>query len=134
MLMRPLILLSLFLALASVADDSPAVLTELAEMVEAVVRETGMSININGSEEDSVNIDTINGRSVCSDEAFQDVQILQEAFNRQKHIRRNFGPAFFSVTFSSGERKFLDKEDLVERGVIEGCMDIYVSIQNGHLD
>ena len=134
MLMRPLILLSLFLALASVADDSPAVLTELAEMIEVVVRETGISININGSEEDFVNINSVNGRSVCSDEAFQDAQTLQEAFNRQEHIRRNFGPAFFSVTFASGERKFLDKDDLVERGVIEACMNIYVSIQNGQLD
>lgn len=132
--MRALILSWLFFALASVADDSPAVLTELAEMIEAAVLETGLSININGSEEDSVSINTINGRSVCSDEAFQDVLTLQEAFNRQEHIRRNFGPAFLSVTFASGERKFLDKEDLIEQGVIEVCTSIYVSIQNGQPD
>ncbi len=62
--MRASILLWPFLALASFASDSPSFLTELAEMVEVVMLETGFSININGSEEDSVNINIINGRSV----------------------------------------------------------------------
>jgi hypothetical protein len=112
------------------AGEPPTVKAELAEMIETVVLETGFNISIRETTLESATINSINGRDVCSEDALQDALALQEAFNRQPQIKRNFGPAFYSVTSESGETKFLDRESLMQRGVIKGCTDIQVSIQS----
>ena len=126
--MRKLTLLSFLLANSILANDSPVVSAELAEMIEAVVVETGFNINITDFTSISANINLINGRDVCSDSAGEDVRKLQEAFSRHPDIHRNFGPAFYAVTAESGETKFLDREVLIEQGIVEGCTSIYISI------
>jgi hypothetical protein len=71
----------------------------------------------------------VNGVSVCSPDAAGWVKKLQDALNDQPGIHDNFGPAYFSVTEKSGARKFMTIEDLKARGVLQGCTDIYVSIE-----
>jgi len=85
-----------------------------AEMIENVVRETGLSININsttggkGVHEPlsrhfrgmSVDIDKICGVPVSQFNEYG--QALQDAFNRQNNIRENFGPSLNTKTLRDG--------------------------------
>jgi len=85
-----------------------------AEMIENVVRDTGLSININSTtggkhEEKSrhplgmaVDINKICG--IPANEFNWYAQALQDAFNRQNNIRENFGPTLNTKTFIDGTR------------------------------
>ena len=101
---------------------------ELADMIEAVVKETGLSINISDTDYLSVNINQVNGRSVCSTEAKDDVMKLQDAFNRNSNIYKNIGPYLVSFTYEDGTRKFGDIEKLRKQGKLPSCTNIMVSV------
>jgi RHS repeat-associated protein len=87
---------------------------QTAEMIEQVVRGTGLNININsttgGTHEPgtrhplglAVDINKVGGQpvSVCNPFA----AILQQAFNRHPNIRENFGPALQTKTLQDGSR------------------------------
>jgi hypothetical protein len=120
--------LMLLFPLSAGAADSPAVDTRLARLIEAAVSVTGLSINISGSTRTTLTIDRINGVEVCSAQASHWARDLQDALNRQPHVRDVFGPAYFSVTDRSGVRKYLTAQEIRARGLISGCTSIYVSI------
>jgi hypothetical protein len=84
-------------------------------MIENVVRETGLSININsttggahapGSRHPggmAVDINRINGCPVSQNN--NNVQRLQDAFNQQSNILENYGPALNTRTEQGGTRE-----------------------------
>jgi RHS repeat-associated protein len=86
-----------------------------AQMIENVVRETGLSININsttggahapGSRHPggmAVDINRINGCPVSQNN--NNVQRLQDAFNQQSNILENYGPALNTRTEQGGTRE-----------------------------
>ncbi len=113
-------------SLAYAADQK--VKTELADMIEAVVKETGLNINISDTDYLSVNINEVNGRNVCSKEAKDDVVKLQEAFNRNPNIYKNIGPYLVSFTYEDGSRKFGDIAKLRKQGKLPNCTNIMVSV------
>ncbi len=124
-------LLVAFLALASVtaeAGGSPMVNERLADIVEDAVKETGFSINISESTAYSVNINTINGRSVCDKAVLNDVKRFQDAVGKQPDVRNNFGPAYYSTTAPDGKRTVSSPEQMIQTGVIKGCTNIYVRV------
>jgi len=100
----------------------------LANMIEAVVKETGFSINISDMDYLSVNIDKVNGRRVCSKDAKSDVVKLQEAFNRSPKIYKNIGPYLVSFTYKDGTRKVADISELRKQGKLPACTNIMVSV------
>jgi hypothetical protein len=102
--------------------------TELADMIEAVVKETGININISETTYFSVNINKVNGRNVCSSEAKDDVLKLQEAFNRHPNIYKNIGPYLVSFTYKDGTRKVGDVAELRRQGKLPDCTNIIVSV------
>jgi hypothetical protein len=120
-------ILGLWLSVVS-AGEPPAIDSRLANAIEKAVITTGIGININESTQDSVNINTVNGRDVCDPAAADDVKRLQEAINAQPHIRNNFGPAFYSVTESDGSRKTLLPSQLAAQGIAKKCAGIFVSV------
>jgi hypothetical protein len=122
-----LVTLALWFSLAN-AGEPPAVDTRLAKAIEQAAISTGISININESTQDSININEVNGRNVCDPAAAEDVRRLQNAINAQPDIRNNFGPAFYSVGESGGSRRTLSPEQLAEQGITTKCEGIYVSI------
>ncbi|HEY7639943.1 MAG TPA: hypothetical protein VH814_09480 [Steroidobacteraceae bacterium] len=103
--MERLLLLALLITSAASAADSPAVDSRLAIIVEGAVRATGLSINISQATLYSVNINKINGRSVCDPAAASEVKQLQDALNDQAGIKENYGPAYYSLTSPDGTRK-----------------------------
>ncbi len=111
----------------SYAQDQK-VKTELADMMEAVVKETGLNINISETNYLSVNINKVNGRNVCSPEAKDDVVRLQEAFNKHPNIYKNIGPYLVSFTYKDGTRKFGDIVELRKQGKLPDCTNIMVSV------
>lgn len=92
----------------------------MAEMVEQVVRETGLSININsttGGQHDpksfhpyglAVDLNRVGGQPVGVCNPF--VALLQQVFNRHPNINENFGPALQTRTLGDGSR--VDKPKL----------------------
>ena len=102
--------------------------TELADMIETVVKETGLNINISETNYLSVNIDKVNGHNVCSSEAKDDVERLQEAFNRHPNIYKNIGPYLVSFTYKDGTRKLGDLTELRKQGRLPPCTNILVSV------
>ena len=102
--------------------------SELADMIEAVVKETGLSINISETNFTSVNINKINGRNVCSKEAKDDVVALQQAFNKHPNIYKNIGPYLVSFSYKDGTRKIGDIAELRKQGKLPGCTNIMVSV------
>lgn len=126
-------LFALFSAVALVVGNpsfaqDQKVKTELAEMIEAVVKETGLNINISETNYASVNINKVNGRNVCSSEAKDDVVRLQEAFNRQVNIYKNIGPYLVTFTYKDGTRKVGDIAELRKQGKLPACTNIMVSV------
>ena len=115
------------LGIPSYAQDQK-VKNELADMIEAAVKETGLSINISAMNYDSVTIDKVNGRNVCSKEAKNDVVRLQEAFNRHPNIYKNIGPYLVSFTYKDGTRKVGDITELRKQGKLPDCTNIMVSV------
>ena len=101
---------------------------ELADMIETVVKETGLSINISETNFTSVNINKINGRNVCSKEAKDDVVALQQAFNKHPNIYKNIGPYLVSFSYKDGTRKIGDIAELRKQGKLPGCTNIMVSV------
>jgi len=87
---------------------------ETADMIEQVVRETGLSININSTTGGdhvrgsyhprgrAVDINKINGVRVKDCPA--GARRLQEAFNEQANIFENYGPALQTRTLEDGTR------------------------------
>ncbi len=118
---------TLLLGSPAYAEDKK-VKMELADMIEAAVRESGLSINISDTNYLSVNINEVNGRSVCSKEAKDDVVKLQEAFNRNPNIYKNIGPYLVSFTYEDGSRKIGDIAKLRKQGKLPSCTDIMVSV------
>jgi len=111
----------------SYAQDQK-VKNELADMIEAVVKEAGLNINISETNYLSVNINKVNGRSVCSPEAKDDVVRLQEAFNKHPNIYRNIGPYLVSFTYKDGTRTIGDIAELRKQGKLPDCTNIMVSV------
>ena len=97
-------------------------------MIEEVAKETGFSINISETNYISVNINKVNGRNVCSNEAKDDVVKLQQAFNRHPNIYRNIGPYLVSFTYKDGSKKVGDIAELRKQGKLPGCTNIMVSV------
>jgi predicted RND superfamily exporter protein len=122
-----LVTLVLWFSMA-VAGEPIAIDSRLAKAIEQAVVATGIDININESTQDSININTVNGRNVCDPEAAEDVNRLQTAINAQPYIRNNFGPAFYSVGEADGSRKTLTPEQLAAQGITTKCKGIYVSV------
>ncbi len=128
------LLLTFLLALAQPlhAEDRP-VNSRLADMVEQVVAKTKFSVNIRDMDDYSININKINGRSVCAPEAAEDVKVLQAAFNEHPNIYRNYSIYLISITGRDGIRKVSNfatiKEKIKEKGVLKGdCISLYVSV------
>jgi len=111
----------------SYAEDQK-VKNELADLIEAVVKDTGLNINISETNYLSVNINMVNGRNVCSPEAKKDVVRLQEAFNKHPNIYKNIGPYLVSFTYKDGTRKVGDIVELRKQGKLPGCTNIMVSV------
>jgi len=105
-----------------------AVRADLADMIEQVVKKTGLSINIGHSTSTSVNIDKVSGHNVCSPEARADVEALQRAFDAHKSIYRIIGPTLISITDRNGKKTYGDRKKLEAQGVLKGCTDLYVSV------
>ena len=101
---------------------------KLADMIEAVVKEAGLNINISETNYLSVNINKVNGRSVCSPEAKGDVVRLQEAFNKHPNIYKNIGPYLVTFTYKDGTRKVGDIVELRKQGKLPDCTNIMVSV------
>ena len=99
-------------------------------MLEAVVLETRIAIHVSALDRTSLNIDAVNGRSVCTPDALPDVERLQNAFDAHPNIYGNIGPALVSFTAEDGTKRTLRPDELVKRGIIEGCSDIYVSVRD----
>ena len=109
-------------------DIRRPVRNELADMVEQVVPETRISINISAMTDTSVNISSVNGKNVCSQEAKEDVIKLQKAFDKHPSIYRNIGPYIVSFTDRAGKKVYGDLPKLRTDGVAPECTDVYVSI------
>ena len=126
------LLVLFFIAAALLGSPSYAqdqkVKNELADMLEAVIKETGFSINISEMTYVSVTIDKVNGRNVCSKEAKNDVVRLQEVFNRHPNIYKNIGPYLVSFTYKDGTRKIGDIAELRKQGKLPDCTNIMVSV------
>ncbi len=75
----------------------------MAEMVERVMVSTRLWINLRGTQGNAVNIDKINGKSVCAPENKSNVEYLQLTFNDQENIRENYGPFLNTFTNDKGE-------------------------------
>lgn len=89
-------------------------------MVEDVIRDTGLSVNVNSTvrnedpktsrhgQSKAVDIDKVEGDRVreagTSKNVMGNVQKLQKAFDEHGNIRENFGPAFKHKTFENGKR------------------------------
>jgi hypothetical protein len=125
-----LILVAIFLygCAAKNTDMRRPVRNELADMVEQVVAETRISINISGMTDTSVNISSVNGRDVCSQEAKEDVIKLQKAFDNHPSIYRNIGPYIVSFTDRDGNKVYGDLQKLTADGIAPECTNVYVSI------
>lgn len=125
-------LLALFSAAALIGSPTYAqdqkVNNELADMIETVVKQTGLNINISETNYFSVNINKVNGRNVCSLEAKAEVVRLQEAFNRHPNIYKNIGPYLVSFTYKDGTRKIGDIAELRKQGKLPACTNIMVSV------
>jgi hypothetical protein len=93
-----------------------------------VVTDTRISINIAQQTRTAIQIDKVNGVSVCAAEARADIEKLQLAFETHPNIFRNFGPVLASVTALDGSKRRASADDLQAQGVIDGCKAIYVSI------
>jgi hypothetical protein len=131
--MRPLrtAIFAVLFAVASpllVFADSQPVREDLATMVEEVGAQTGLSFNIGASTPTSVNINQVNGRSVCSAEARADVERLQRAFDAHRSIYKNIGPVLITITDRSGKKTSGDRAKLEKDGILKGCPNIYVSV------
>ena len=113
--------------LLSRADSKP-VRDDLATMVEEVSAQTGLSINISDSTRTSVNINEVNGRSVCLPEARADAEKLQQAFDAHQSIYRNIGPVLITITDRTGKKTLGDRARLEQEGILKGCPNIYVSV------
>jgi hypothetical protein len=113
---------------STTAVESPLVDSRLAGIVEGAVSKTGFNINISESTADSVNINTINGKNVCDPAALEDAKRLQDAIAEYPDVRNNFGPAYFSVTKPDGSRSVSTPEQMIAKGVIKGCTNIYVRV------
>ena len=101
---------------------------ELADMVEQVVAETRISINISAMTDTSVNINEVNGKNVCSQEAKEDVIKLQKAFDSHPNIYLNIGPYIVSSTDHEGKKVYGDLQKLRADGIVPECTNVYVSI------
>ncbi len=101
---------------------------DLASMVEQVVVQTGLSINVSESTPTSVNINQVNGRSVCAAEARSDVEKLQLAFESHPDIHRNIGPVLIRITDRSGNKTPGEPSELERAGVVKGCPNVCVSV------
>ncbi len=126
--LRFLLLSGVFLFSGYVHGQDQKVKFELADMVEAVAKETNFRMNISEMNFTSVNINKINGRNVCSKEAKKDVMRLQQAFNNHPNIYKNIGPYLVSFSYKDGSRKIGDITSLRNQGVIPGCTNIFVSV------
>lgn len=120
--------LLVFTSALAVAGESPVVDSRLAGIVEGAVKATGFNIHISGSTDNSVNINTINGRNVCDKVAIEDVRRFQDAIGQQPNVKNNFGPAYYSATMPDGTRQVLSPEQLIKQGTLKGCTNIYVSV------
>jgi hypothetical protein len=123
-----LVIAAVFMAGGPAYAQDQKVKTELADMIEAVVKETGLNINISETNNLSVNINKVNGRNVCSLEAKDDVVRLQEAFNRHPNIYKNIGPYLVSFTYKDGTKKVGNIAELRNQGKLPACTNILVSV------
>ena len=119
---------AIFYTSGTLAGSKP-VDVRLAVLVEAAVSKTGISINISESDSDSININEVNGISVCSDLAKNDVLALQSAFEENSDLRLTI--SIFGVT-SRGEDGGLVHKPFAffrEQGIIASdCVNLYVSV------
>jgi hypothetical protein len=126
------VLICVLLATSSVALAEPYVNRRLANMVEAALRETGFKVNIppKGMEPYSLHISQVNGRDVCSPDAEADVRRLQQAFDNQPDIYRNFSGYLISVTAADGTRKVSDYATIKTQGIAKAdCINLYIEVR-----
>ena len=102
----------------------------LAGLIEDTVDQTGYSINIppNEMSEKSVNINRINGISVCDPEIKQNVIELQKAFAKDQRLHQTIS-SYGVYLNSKGSIKYLSGDNPKIKKLIGECKYLYVSVR-----
>ena len=118
-------------AFALAAPGGAPVDRRLGALIEAAVANSHLAtINIVSSDVTSLEIDKINGISVCSGDAKALVLALQDALEVEADLYQTYSIFRITVRMKNGDLVHSTYESMKERGILTSdCINLYVSVR-----
>jgi len=122
----------LFLLLFSVTTFAQDIVVKssLADLVESAIKSVKVSVNIPPANmtETSININKINGVSICDPGVKNEVIALQNEFSKSQSLRATISNYGAYTRSREGELKYLSSDSPEFKKLISECKNLYVSV------